>query len=133
MSSSTEARDAGVTAELTGEVVWPGDSGYETARAGWNQLYSHHPKAVVFCADTQNVVDALTWARRNDVAVRVRSGGHGLEGWSTVDDGLVIDVSRIKSAEIDAVSKTATVGAGLNQLEAVTALGEAGFAAPTGV
>jgi FAD/FMN-containing dehydrogenase len=133
MSSSTEARDAGVTAELTGEVVRPGDSGYETARAGWNQLYSHRPKAVVFCADTQNVVDALTWARRNDVPVRVRSGGHCLEGWSTVDDGLVIDVSRIKSAEIDAASKTATVGAGLNQLEAVTALAEAGFAAPTGV
>lgn len=122
-----------MTAELTGEVVRPGDSGYETARAGWNQLYSHHPKAVVFCTDTQNVVDALAWARRNDVPVRVRSGGHCLEGWSTVDDGMVIDVSRIKWAEIDAASKTATVGAGLNQLEAVTALAETGFAAPTGV
>ncbi len=62
----------------------------------------------------------------------MRSGGHCLEGWSTVDDGIVIDVSDMKSATIDAASSTATVGAGLNQLEAVTALGKAGFAAPTG-
>src|SRR5262249_57086198 len=46
--------------------------------------------------------------------------------------GLVIDVSPMKSAEINVASKTATVGAGLNQMEAVTALGKAGFAAPTG-
>ena len=64
--------------------------------------------------------------------VRVRSGRHCLEGWSNVDDGIVIDVSEMKSATIDAASNTATVGAGLNQLEAVTALGKAGVAAPTG-
>jgi FAD/FMN-containing dehydrogenase len=63
---------------------------------------------------------------------RARSGRHCLEGWSVVDDGLVIDVSDMKSATIDVASKTGTVGAGLNQLETVTELGKAGFAAPTG-
>jgi FAD/FMN-containing dehydrogenase len=120
-------------AALTGEVVRSGDSGYEAARLGWNQLYSHHPDAVVFCANTQDVVNALTWARHNDVPIRVRSGRHCLEGWSAVDHGLVIDVSQMKSVMIDEASRTATVGAGLNQLEAVTALGAAGYAAPTGV
>ena len=86
----------------------------------------------MFCADTHDVVNALTWARQNDIPVRIRSGRHCLEGWSAVDGGLVIDVSQMKSAAIDATSRTATVGAGLNQMEAVTALGEAGFAAPTG-
>ena len=86
----------------------------------------------MFCGETADVVNALTWARHNGVPVRIRSGRHCLEGWSAVDDGLVIDVSALKSAEIDPVSRTATVGAGLNQLEAVTALGSAGFAAPTG-
>ena len=86
----------------------------------------------MFAQETQDVVNALAWARQNDVALRVRSGGHCLEGWSTVDDGIVIDVSEMKSATIDAASSTATVGAGLNQLEAVTALGKAGVAAPTG-
>ena len=117
---------------LTGDVVVAGDPRYEAARVGYNHLYSHHPQAIVFCSDTTDVVNALTWARHNDVAVRVRSGGHCLEGWSSVDDGLVIDVSGLKSAQIDAASGLATVGAGLNQLEAVTALGAHGLAAPTG-
>ena len=121
-----------MTTKLTGEVVRQGDAGYEAARIGYDRLFSHHPQAVVFCEDTQDAVNALTWARHNDIPVRVRSGRHCLEGWSAIDDGLVIDVSRMKSANIDADSKTATVGAGLNQLEAVTALGKAGFAAPTG-
>lgn len=64
--------------------------------------------------------------------LRVRSGGHNLEGWSTLDDGIVIDVSDLTSAVIDADSRTAVVGAGLTQLAAVEALGEKGFAAPTG-
>ena len=118
--------------KLTGEVVRKGDSGYDAARISYNHLFTHRPEAIVFCAETQDVVNALTWARENRVPFRIRSGGHSLEGWSTVDDGLVIDVSRLKSAQIDAASNTATVGAGLNQMEAVIALGGAGFAAPTG-
>lgn len=124
MSSSTEG--------LTGEVVRQADSNYDSARMGYNHLFRHRPEAIVFCTETQDVVNALSWARQNDVPVRVRSGGHCLEGWSSVDDGLVIDVSRLKSAHIDAGANIATVGAGLKQLEAVTALGEAGCAAPTG-
>jgi FAD/FMN-containing dehydrogenase len=118
--------------QLTGRVVRPGDTGYPVASAGWNLLFRHEPAVIVFAQETQDVVNALTWARENDVAPRVRSGGHCLEGWSSVDGGIVIDVSDMKSATIDAASNTATVGAGLNQLEAVTELGRAGVVAPTG-
>jgi FAD/FMN-containing dehydrogenase len=121
-----------LSATLTGDVVRQGDSGYDAARISYNHLFSHHPQAIVFCTETQDVVNALTWARQNEVPFRVRSGGHSLEGWSTIDGGLVIDVSPLKSADIDAGSNIATVGAGLKQLEAVTALGKAGCAAPTG-
>ena len=48
--------------------------------------------------------------------MRVRSGGHCLEGWNSVDDGIVVDVSEMKSVAVDAAAGTATVGAGLNQL-----------------
>jgi hypothetical protein len=119
-------------AELTGRVVCPGDVGYANASAGWNLLFSHRPSVIVFAQETQDAVNALAWARRNRVPVRIRSGGHCLEGWSSVDDGIVIDVSEMKSTSIDPSARTATVGAGLNQLEAVDALGKAGFAAPTG-
>ena len=87
---------------------------------------------IVFAREVQDVVNAITWARQNKVVLRVRSGGHCLEGWSSVDNGNVIDVSQMKSAMIDMASRTATVGAGLNQTEAVTELGKVDLAAPTG-
>lgn len=119
-------------AELSGRMVCPGNADYRTASDSWNLLHRHHPAVIVFAQQTQDVVHALNWARQNEVAVRVRSGGHCLEGWSAVDGGIVIDVSELKSAAVDMSTGTATVGAGLNQLEAVTALGKAGVAAPTG-
>ncbi|WP_179469184.1 FAD-binding oxidoreductase [Mycolicibacterium vinylchloridicum] len=121
-----------MSALLTGRVVYPGDAGYADASRGWNHLFTHKPAAVVFARNTDDVVNAMTWARQRGVPFRARSGGHALEGWSGVDDGVVIDVSGLKSVALDAQARTATVGAGLKQLEAVTALGEAGFAAPTG-
>ena len=102
------------TIELTGRVVRPGDADYPSASAGWNLLFTHKPMAIVFARETQDVVNALNWARQNDVSVRVRSGRHCLEGWSNVDGGIVIDVSDMKSVTVDTASGTATVGAGLN-------------------
>ncbi|WP_282189908.1 FAD-binding protein [Streptomyces sp. RPA4-2] len=83
---------------------------------------------IVFAQNTQDLVNALTWARQNDVALRIRSGRHSLEGWSNVDSGLVIDISELKSVHIDSASRIATVGSGLNQLEAVTTLAKQNFA-----
>jgi FAD/FMN-containing dehydrogenase len=117
---------------LTGRVVCPSDTDYPAAAAGWNLLHIHQPMMIVFAQETQDVINAVAWARQHNVSPRVRSGRHSLEGWSSVDGGLVIDVSEMKSATVDAATSTATVGAGLSQLEAVTALGESGVAAPTG-
>ncbi|MEU5784544.1 FAD-binding oxidoreductase [Micromonospora lupini] len=119
-------------AELTGRIVRPQDPGYANASLGWDELFVRYPLVIVFAQNTQDVVNALTWARQNDVALRVRSGRHSLEGWSNVDNGIVIDVSELKSTDIDYASRTARVGAGLNQLEAVTALGEHDLAVTTG-
>jgi FAD/FMN-containing dehydrogenase len=117
---------------LTGALVRPGDDGYDLARTGWNGLFARRPAAVLFAETTADVVSAVAWARREGTELRIRSGGHSLEGWSSVDDGLVVDVSRMKSVSVDVAARTATVGAGLTQLEAVTALGRHGLAAPTG-
>ncbi|MFD8911482.1 FAD-binding oxidoreductase [Streptomyces sp. NPDC059575] len=119
-------------AKLTGRIVRPDDPAYTDARLGWDQLFSHYPLVIVFAQNTQDVVNALTWARQNDVALRIRSGRHSLEGWSNVDSGLVIDISELKSVHIDRASRVATVGSGLNQLEAVTTLAKQNFAVTTG-
>ncbi len=119
-------------AGLTGEVVRAGDEAYESARIGWNRFYNRYPDAIVFCDCAQDVINAIGWAREHGMAFRARSGRHSLEGWSCIDGGLVIDVSRMKHVSIDRAARTATVGTGLTQMETVTALGEHGFAVPTG-
>jgi hypothetical protein len=119
-------------ANLTGRVVRPGDPDYEKARRDWDGLYSSFPLAIAFCGGTDDAVNALTWSRQNDVAIRARAGRHNLEGWSNVTGGLVIDVSEMKDVQIDAAAKTATVGAGLTQAEVVKALGAKGLTVPTG-
>ncbi len=86
----------------------------------------------MFCSDTQDVVNAVEWARQEGIAFRPRSGRHGVDGWSSLDGGLVIDVSRMKSVKIDETARTATVGTGLVQRETVPALGQRGFVVPTG-
>ena len=70
--TSTTARPA----ELTGRIVRPGDADYPVASAGYNLLFTHDPAAIVFAQETQDVVNALAWARQNNVVVRVRSGRH---------------------------------------------------------
>ncbi len=124
--------DTGRPAELTGRIVRPGDPDYPMASQGWDELFVHYPLVIVFAQETRDVVNALTWARQNDVAPRVRSGRHSLEGWSNVDNGIVIDVSELKSVSIDPASGIATVGSGLNQLEAVTTLAKQDLAVTTG-
>jgi FAD/FMN-containing dehydrogenase len=91
-----------------------------------------YPEAVVFCRDTHDVVNAVRWAREEGIALRARSGRHSLDGWSSLDGGLVVDVSRMKSVTIDETAQTATVGTGLTQKETVPALGHRGFVIPTG-
>ncbi|ARJ03897.1 FAD-binding protein [Cnuibacter physcomitrellae] len=120
-------------ADLPGRVVVRGDERWGGARASWNRLVTRDPAVIAFCRSTEEVVGAVRWARREGMPFRVRSGRHELEGWSSLDDGLVIDVSEMKSVAIDHAARTATVGAGLLQQEAVSALGAYGLAAPTGV
>lgn len=131
-ASDPSGRPGCPPAKLTGHIVRPGDASYTDDRIGYDQLFSHYPLVIVFAQKTQDVVNALTWARQHNVALRVRSGRHALEGWSNVDNGIVIDVSRLKSVQIDADARIATVGAGLTQLEAVTTLAKQNLAVTTG-
>jgi FAD/FMN-containing dehydrogenase len=126
------AAGAAAGTELTGRVVRPADAAYEAARQGWDALFQSYPSAVVFVQGNDDVVNGLTWARTHDTALRVRSGRHSLEGWSSVDGGVVIDVSDLKTIEIDRKAKTAKVGTGVTQGELVAALDGTGLGFPTG-
>jgi FAD/FMN-containing dehydrogenase len=126
------AASAQTPVELTGRLVFPTDPGYDVARQLWDRIFVTYPLVVVYCEKPDDVRNAVAWCRENGVTLRARSGGHSLEGWSSVDGGVVIDVSRLKQVSIDKTAGLATVGTGLTQGEAVAAFGAEGFAIPTG-
>jgi FAD/FMN-containing dehydrogenase len=81
---------------LRGNLIRPGDADHEQARRIWNTLIDKHPGAIARCAGTADVVAAVTFARETDVVVAVRGGGHNVGGRALCDDGLVIDLSRMR-------------------------------------
>lgn len=76
---------------LRGTLVQPTDAGFEEDRQVWNQAHQGTPLAIVRAADSADVATAVRFARRNDIEIAVRSGGHSLAGHSTGDGVLVID------------------------------------------
>lgn len=100
--------------ELTGRVVLPGQRDYDQLRLVSNYYTSKnsYPNAIVYCTSTQDVQNAVKWALCKKIPVRIRSGGHNHEGFST-GKGLVIDVSEMKKVEIDQTTNIATIQPGI--------------------
>ena len=97
---------------IRGEVLRPGDEGYPDASRVWNGLYDERrPAVVVQCSGTADVIAALGFARSNDLTVAVRGGGHSIAGFSTCDDGLVVDLSAMRDVRVDPRKRRAQIGA----------------------
>jgi FAD/FMN-containing dehydrogenase len=118
---------------FAGEVILPGDPGYDAARAVWNGSIDRRPALVVRPTGTDDVVAALRFARERDLVVAVRCGGHSIPGLSTCDDGIVIDLSRIRGAKVDPERRTALVRGGSLLAELDDAAQAHGLVCPVGV
>lgn len=118
---------------LSGCLVRPGDHGYDAARAVWNGMIDRHPALIAYCANREDVIEAVAFARTTGILTAVRSGGHNVAGSSVCDGGLVIDLSRMKDVTVDPESRTARAegGALLADLDAATQVH--GLATTTGV
>jgi FAD binding domain len=119
-------------ARLRGEVVRPGDDGYDDARRVWNAVVDRHPTFIVRARDVADVMHAVNFARTNDVALAVRGGGHSPAGYGTVDGGLVVDLSLMKRLEVDAARRVAGAEPGLTWGEYNARTHEYGLATPGG-
>jgi FAD/FMN-containing dehydrogenase len=103
-----ELRDA-----IHGQVLRPGDDGYQEAARIWNGAYDgRRPALIVGCSGAADVIAAVGFARSNDLPIAVRGGGHSIAGFSTCDGGLVIDLSGMREVRVDPVARRAQVGAG---------------------
>jgi FAD/FMN-containing dehydrogenase len=107
---------------LNGEAIQPGDASYDEARAIWNGAHDRRPALIARCADAADVRHAVGFARSEGLDVAVRGGSHSIPGFSTCDDGLVIDLSAMKGIEVDPGARTAVAQGGVlwNELDAAT-------------
>jgi FAD/FMN-containing dehydrogenase len=120
------ARSAG------GVVVGPGDAGYEHAKRVFNPRFDGaRPRAIVFCEDSEDVAEAIGFARRRDIRIVARNGAHSYAGYST-SDGIVADVSRMNEVEVDRSRATARIGSGALLIDVYSRLARNGVFVPVG-
>ncbi|MCJ1678336.1 FAD-binding protein [Streptomyces sp. APSN-46.1] len=111
---------ADLALRIQGDIVLPADPGYDAAKELQIVEYDAvHPQAIAFPETPQDVQAIVNYARVNGISVRVRSGGHNFNGWST-GEGLVIDTSRLNHATVG--SSTVRIGPGLQSIDALHAL-----------
>ncbi len=126
--SLAELRDS-----LTGNVLTSSDGEYERARLCFNLLIDRRPAAIACCIDTRDIVTALEFARCKELEIAVRGGGHNPAGHCVVDEGLVIDLSRMRDVEVDVNARIARSGGGATWLDLDRATQAHGLATPGGV
>ncbi|MFJ6673005.1 FAD-binding oxidoreductase [Actinosynnema sp. NPDC091369] len=126
------ARWGRLRAHLAGELLLPGDDGYEAARLPFNSLFDHHrPAAIARCVRPEDVQRCLEEARHVGIRVAARSGGHSYAAYSTPHQGLVVDLAPMNGVEVRP-DGTAVVGAGARLGDVYAALAAAGRCLPLG-
>jgi hypothetical protein len=128
-----DATVTGFKSSLRGEVIEPGDAGYEAARKVHNGMIDRKPRMIVKVADTADVITAVNFGREQKMLVAVRGGGHNAGGLGVADDSLVIDLSRIKYVHVDPAKKLVRVGGGSTWAEVDHATHAFGLAIPSGI
>src|SRR5262245_35711654 len=115
-----------------GEIVLPGDPGYDAARRVHNGMIDRRPEVIARCQDVADVMAAVKFGRETGLTVAIRCGGHNAAGLGTVDGGLVIDLSPMKGIRVDPAARTARVDGGCVWGDVDHATHAFGLATPSG-
>ncbi len=115
---------------IHGEVLSPGDSEFDEARALWNVRFDRKPDLIAKCTSHDDVVEAVAYVRDEGVELSVKGGGHNYAAKTVADGGLLVDLSAMKNIEVDLEAKTARIGAGVTGAELDAATQQHGLAVP---
>ena len=133
MSSIDSAALAAFRHGFSGEVILPSDPGYDAARVVWNGMIDRRPAIVVRPTGAADVLSAVRFARERDLVVSVRSGGHSVAGYSTCDDGIVVDLSGMRGVRVDPERRVARAHGGALLAELDHEAQAFGLVCPVGV
>jgi FAD binding domain/Berberine and berberine like len=124
---------SGLQSAIRGHVFQPHDGGFAATAHVFNTRFdSVRPQAVARPVDGLDVRDAVRFTVAHDVRVRARSGGHSYAGYSTLTDGIVLDLRRLNSVTFDKPSGLVTVGAGAQLIDVYAGLASHGVTVPGG-
>jgi FAD/FMN-containing dehydrogenase len=118
---------------IRGRVAVPGSEDYEQARTVWNAMIDRHPAVSVRCAGAADVIQAIRFAREQDLALAVKGAGHNIAGSGVCEGGLQIDLSLMKSVRIDPARRTARVEPGATLADFDREAQAFGLATPLGI
>jgi FAD/FMN-containing dehydrogenase len=121
------------TLDVPGDVLRPGDAGYDSARAVFNAMIDRRPLAVVRCHDAADVARGIAFARDHDLVLSVRGGGHNVAGSAVCDGGIMLDLSPMRGVRVDPERRRAQAGAGMLLGDLDRATQRHGLATPLGV
>ena len=120
-------------ARVRGALCLPGEPGYEQARTIWNAMIDRRPALIVRAAGVNDVMRAIAFAREHGLLLSVRGGGHNIAGNAVCDDGLMIDLTPMKSVRVDPIAMTARVEPGVTLGEFDREAQAFGLATPVGI
>src|SRR6478672_7931863 len=115
---------------LRGQLIGPDDADYDAARALYNGMIDKRPRLIARCVDVADVITAVNYGRDQDLLIAIRGGGHNGPGLGSCDDGLVIDLSMMKSVRVDTATRTVRVEAGCTSGDVDHATHAFGLAVP---
>lgn len=118
--------------KLTGDIITKDEFSYEADRKAWNRAIEKYPLVIVFCKNNEDVKNAILWATENDISIRIRSGRHHYEGYSTGNDVIIIDVSNMNDIYVDDKNNLVQIQAGVRNRELYEELGNNLYPFPGG-
>ena len=123
----------GFKQQFRGSVLVQGDSSYDEVRQIWNAMIDRKPGLIARCESADDVVQAVNFARANNLLVSIRGGGHNIAGNAVCDDGIMIDLSPMKNVTVDLATRRAKVDPGCTLADFDKAVQVHGLATPLGI
>jgi len=134
--SANEITAAGIEAlrgTFRGELLLPGDDGYDPARQVYNAMVDRRPALIARCLGVADVAAAIAFGRTAGLEISVRGGGHSVSGHAVVDDGLMIDLSLMRAVQVDPERMVASVQGGALLMDLDREAAHFGLATPAGL
>lgn len=120
-------------ATFRGELFTPSDAGYDAARQIWNASINKRPAVIARCSGIADIIAAINFPRDKNLLTAIRGGGHNVGGRALCDDGLVIDLSRMRAVLVDPATQRVRVEAGATLGDMDTETHAFGLAVPSGI